>query len=262
MMIKKILFGAMGLIGLGVCSVGWSDYRLNDPYPEAKTSFYSERLLKLLEHWPPPTLLLHDARPVYVRAIKTPGFSDMVGVVKHFTVKAPLSKVVELTEKFDAYPKIWDDIVSVQVDSRDKNRTVTSWVRKAPAFFLPRIKFRTLYISDKSHPDRVVYFQRFLDGNAMKSSDGLVVMEKVTDQTTRISVITFFNPDAGAFRGLVEGKIWKKSVENAFKDDIAFAARLEHPDWSLDQVTEAAEKALDAHPIDEVEYTDLIHFEP
>ena len=224
-----------------------------------KVTYYSQRILRFLDHWPPPTLSLRDSRPVLIRAIRTPGEPGIIGVVKHFEVKFPLARVAELTERFEDYPKIWEDVVSVTVRSREGNQTVTDWVRRAPAFFLPRIRFRMLYTTDKMKPGRVVYRQQLIEGNSVSASDALVVLEGIGENETRISVLDFFSPDMGPFRPLIEGKIWKKSMENSFKDDIAFRARLEHPDWSLDQIGHEADRELDLHPIEEVQYTDLIH---
>ena len=74
---------------------------------------------------------------------------------------------------------------------------------------------------DRSHPGRVISRQQLIDGNSLNSSDGLVVLEK-RDNVTRLSIVTFFDPDAGPFRPLVDGVIWKRNMENSFKDDTAF----------------------------------------
>lgn len=236
-------------------------YALGEVDPKCKTGFYTPKILKFLDHWPPPTLKIADKRPVLVRAIKTPSQPDVIGVIKHFSVKFPLDKVVEVSEKFEEYPKIWEDVESVQVESRDRNRTVTSWVRKSPAFFLGKIRYRLQYVTDKSVKGRVVFRQQLIDGNSVDSTDALVILEKMGAAETRITVLNFFNPNAGPFRSLVEGTIWQKSLENNFKDDIAFRARLEHPDWDLDQITKEAERLLDQFPIEKVEYTDLVQLD-
>jgi uncharacterized membrane protein len=233
-------------------------YRLDEVAPNARASYYSTRILKVLDHWPPPTASLQDARPVVIRAIKTPGHPEIVGIIKHFEVMFPIEKVVELTEKFEDYPRVWKDVLSVQVTRRDHNRVETEWVRRAPAFFLSKIRFRLLYTWDKTQQGRVIYREQLIDGNSVHATDALVVLEKHGTDSTRISVLDFFDPDAGPFRGLVEGKIWKASVENSFKDDIAFRARLEHPDWSVGQISDEADRMLDRYPVGDIEYTDLI----
>jgi uncharacterized membrane protein len=233
-------------------------YSIDELDPSAKESYFTSRLANVLHAWPPPTATLHDERPVYLRAIVTPGEPNTIGMIKHLVVHAPLERVIELCERFEDYPKIWEDVVGVKVLSRDRNRLVTEWERKRPAFFLPKIRYKILYVIDHSRPDRAVYRQQLIEGNSVRSTDALIVYEKLGKNETRISVLNFFEPDLGAFRGIVEGKIRRKSMESAFKDDIAFRARLEHPRWTPSRITEEAERELDRHPIREIQTTELL----
>lgn len=235
-------------------------FRLNEMAPGVKKSYYSQSILKFLEHWPPPTLALTDERPVIIRAIKTPDRPNYMGMVKHSEINVSLKKVEAITERFEDYSKIWDDILSGKVISFDRNRSVTEWVRKAPAFFLPKVHYRMLYTSDKSFPGRIVYRQQLIDGNMLNFSDSIVVLEKLAEDRTRVTVLNFFDTDFGLLRRVAESKIWKTMLQNGFKDDIAFRAKLEHPDWDVDQITKEANKALDRFPIDEVQYTELLSF--
>lgn len=236
------------------------NFSIYENSPLTKTNYYTSRVLKFVQNWPPATLDLHDDRPVYIRGIKTPDNSDIVGMVKHFTVKASFDSVINFTENFTEYPKIWEDVQSVKIQSQDHNRIVTEWVRKAPAFFLSKIRYTLLYTSDKTLPGRVVYRQQLVESNSIKANDAIVVMEKMTEETTRVSVVTFFEAEFGPFRSLIESKIWRKSLESSFKDDIAFMSKLEHPDWTLDQISDAADLALKKNPLEQLEYTDLLKF--
>lgn len=239
-------------------------YALSELNPAAKPSFYSQRILKFLDAWPPPTLTLRDTdRDIYTRAIKTPEHPKIIGLVKHFNIQAPMESVAAATEHFEDYPKIWEGCLGVQVLSRDRNRVVTDWTRKRPAFFMPKLHYRLLYVIDRSRTDRIVYRQQLMDSkdsNALNTSDGLVVLEKRGEKRTRLSIVNFFDPDAGPFRGLVEGVIWRKTVQNSFKDDVAFRAHVEHPDWDLDRITDESDHAWDKTPIDPILYTDLLKF--
>lgn len=226
-------------------------------------TYFGSRLPQLLDQWPPRTLALPDGgRTAILRAIKTPDNEDMIGLVKHFELHAPLQRVVELSERYEDYPQMWEEVLQVRVESRDleHRQVVTDWTRKAPAFVLPKIKYRMLTVVEQRTPERVVYRHQLLEGNLVHSSDALVVLESLGPKGTRVSIINFFNPVVGPFRALAEGKLWRKSLENAFKDDIAFRARAEHPEWDLERISEESRKAVARHPVDEIEYTDLIRF--
>ena len=182
-------------------------YKLEDQDPLAKPSYYGSKLPGILKHWPPATLSLAKPGGELVLAIKTPGKKDLIGMVKHFEVEAPLAKVIEVNEKFEEYPKIWEDVLAVKVQSRDRNRVVTEWIRKAPTFFLSKIRFRMSTVTDRSVPGRVVYRHQLIDGNMVHSSDSLVVFERAGDQRTRVTVLNFFDPEVGPLRAFAEGKI-------------------------------------------------------
>jgi hypothetical protein len=261
---NKLVIGftstALALIAL-VASAASTLYSIDTVDPTGKKSIYTSQLPKLLGHWPLEVHSIKDPRPAFIRAIKTTGKPYFIGMVKYVTIQAPLSRVAEVCEKVEDYPKIWEDVLEVSVESRDQNKAVTVWTRKAPTFFMPKIHYRVIVTTDKSTPDRIVYKQQLLDGNSMNTSDALVVLEKIKPELTRVTVVNFFDADFGPFKGLIEGVIWKKSMENGFKDDIALRAHVEHPDWTLDQVTKESEQTLDRFPIKDVEYTDSIHFE-
>lgn len=260
-MLSSLSLGCL-IFCVSTLAAAQQNYSLDDLDPTATKSMYSLSILKFLDHWPPPTLALKTFGPqtgdMILRAIKTPGHPHTIGLVKHSIVKVPFEKVTALMEDYPDYYKMWENVVSASILSKDGNRWITAWTRRRPAFFMPEIHYKMEVVIDKSVPGRAVYRQQFISGDSLYFSDGLVIVEKLGDQLTRISVLDFFNANFGPFRGLIEGVIWHRSLENAFKDDVAFRLKLEHPDWSVDKITNASEKMLDRHPVDPVQYTDLI----
>jgi len=227
-----------------------------------KESYYSTRILKFLNSTPPTSRPIsteknQDEGPVFIRAIETPDHPHTIGMVKQSEVHASIAQIIAVTEKFEDYPKIWKDVLNTKVIASEDHKTIVAFTRKRPAFFLPEIKFQTLYTSDKSNPNKIVYHQQLINGNMVKFSDSIVIIEKITDDRSKIIVYNFFDPDLGLVNLVAESKIWKQSLEAGFKDDVAFAARLEHPDWNIDQITDESEKQLDLHPIKNVEYLKL-----
>src|SRR5665213_1099753 len=75
-------------------------YPLEDQAAIVKPSYYSSRILRFLSPWPPASLSLHDQRPILVKAIRTPGRPDYIGMLKHYEVHAPLDVVERVTEDF------------------------------------------------------------------------------------------------------------------------------------------------------------------
>jgi hypothetical protein len=231
-------------------------------FPEIKPSFYSARIMKFMENWPPPTLSLSDnGKGEIIRAIKTPQDSDTIGMVKHFELAYAFEKVIQVLEDYPGNTNIWSDIQEVSVLGREGNVLWVRWTRSRPAFFLPKVQYEMLITIDRSTPKRVVYHNQLISGNLTDSSDSLVIIEDLVSNRTRISVLNFFTPAMGAFRALVESKIWKKSMRNGYEDDLALRLRLEHPDWNVEKIHDQAEEIADHFSWDTVEYTDALRFE-
>jgi hypothetical protein len=88
----------------------------------------------------------------------------------------------------------------------------------------------------------------------VKSSDSLVVLEKIKENETRITVFNFFDPDLGILHSVAEGKIWNQAMEEGYRDELNFRAKVEHPDWDLEQIEKETAKMMDQHPLKKVEY--------
>ena len=246
----------IGTVTAGPARAG--DFGIGDPSELVKLGYYTSRLAAMLAHWPLPTQARLADHAEVVIGIRTPAESDIIGMVKHSVIDAPLARVAAVSERVEDYPAIWENVVAVKRVSTDRNRLVTEWARKAPAFFLPRIRYRTLTTIDRQTPGRIVYRHQFVEGNLIRSSDFLVVYESLPKDRTRVTVLGFFEPEMGVFRSLAEGKVWRQSLENGFKDDVAFRLRVEHPEWGVDRLTNEAERALENAPLEPLEYTEAI----
>jgi hypothetical protein len=228
----------------------------------AHASEYAQALAGFLKNWPPPEFQAaaakwDDDRGFHIAAVRTPQRPQMIGMIKRYTVRAPLADAVALSENVAEFPKLWREVESVKVVSREGDAVVVDWVRKAPAFFLPKIRYRTRSTAYRETPGRVAFLNELLSGNYVKSSDSLVVYESIGPGETRVSVIDLFEPSLGAFQGVVGGKIRKKSFQTALKDDVSFRDRLEHPDWSASRLAKEADSEFDKRPQEAVPNVDL-----
>lgn len=228
---------------------------IEEPTAAAKPAYYSKRIwnhlpfLDRLERDPPAKATGAPGGSEWLVMIHTRGHPDLIGMAKGFMVRAPLERVLDIVEDYPGYSRIWSDVIRVQVISRNRGRVVTQWERKAPAFFLPHVRYRMLTTRERPKPGRVIYHHQLVDGNLVDSSDALVAYDASGPELTRVSVLNFFTPEVGPFRAIAGGKIWRQSIENAFKEDIAFRARIEHPDWTTQRLAEEADRELAGHPL-------------
>jgi hypothetical protein len=230
--------------------------------PAAIESYYTPRIMNFLKVWPSPYGKEYDAGPVFLRAIKTPGRPRYVGMLKHYVVGASLQQVVDFTDRIEDATRVWGDIISVTVLERGENRALVEWVRPRPTFFMPDIRYKMLYTWDKSVPGRVVYRHQLVSGNALFYQDDLVVLEETGPSRTRLTILNFFEPDMGPFGGLVTPVLWSSSMQSSYRDDVAFLSHWAHPTWTVKQLREEADRALDMFPVTPIRYLEGFSLDP
>ncbi len=252
--IDRLRFGLLLVLMALPLDRSWSQdgttlYKIEDIDPKATPSFFTPQLLRFLHFsdWPNTP----------IEAIRTPDHPHTIGMLKKTVIPVPLAAVVTLTEQFEAYPKIWEDLLESKILSRDRNRTYVEITRKRPTFFMPKINFQMVYVSDKSQAGHVVYRQQLIKGNQVKTSDSLVILDQVSDTQTSIKVVNFFDPDLGLLNSIAPSKIWSESLKAGISDDQAFRLKLEHPDWSVEQISEEAKKSTKNFRADQIPSVNL-----
>lgn len=212
---------------------------------------YTGALVKMLKEWPPAGMIYssHDENPVVLQCYSTADRPDMVGVRQAMMVNTPLEAVAAVLDDFDHYPELFPDLKGVQVLSRDRNRLVTAWEERIPIPFVPNVKYRMAYLIDSSIAGRRVYRYQFLQGNYLKSDDGIIVLEKAEDGKTRYTEFDFFESDSGLAKTFAPDRIWRDSIEGIYKSDVAVKLRAEHPDWKYDRIRDETEKVLEKYPV-------------
>jgi hypothetical protein len=230
-------------------------YPIQDPIPLAKESIYSKKIYKVLKDWPPSYIPkgFDQAHPIWIRAVRTKGNSDYIGVVKKVFIPVALEKVAALMESFEKYKEIFPEVVEVKITERQANYVYTHWERESPAFFVPNIKYDQVYAIDNRSPDRKIYRYQLISGNSVNFSDGLVVLERVQEGTI-LTAWDFFEGNFGLAKTFAEGHIWKRVMQGTVRADLSFIAKAEHPSWTLKQIEEASKKLMEDQSLDSVPF--------
>ena len=247
------------------------EHSIDENIPEGIESFFSRKLSRALKTWPPGNIEKNweSKRPVWIRGIKTEGNSTYVGTETQMLIQANLRRVSSLIEDFESYPTFFHNIKAVRITAREGNKITTFWERYAPIFFLPNIKYEQVYIIDNKKTDnnekdnnekdnnekRVTIRYQLKSADSIKFADGLLVLE-AEGETTRLTAFDFFSAKWGILGGIAPSKIWRESVENGFKDDIALKTHSEHPDWNRDQIFKECDRIFDLFPVDPIQYVD------
>lgn len=206
----------------------------------------------LVAHWPPRDLsrqIASEDRPVRIRTWTTPGNDLYMGIEQTLTIGASLEKVEAVLDDFGRYQEIFPDYKDVHVVSRQGDRVRVSWEQKVPLFFVPNVRYETVYEMDKSLPDRRVYRYQLWKQGQLRYSDGLIVLERRIKigkpESTFYFELDFFDADWGPAKMLGRDKLWRKTVDGLFLSDVAVKLKAENPKWSDERIRDESSRELD-----------------
>jgi len=235
-------------------------YSIDIKLPDVIESRYSDQLYKVLKHRPLsriPAVTLDN--PYWYRAIRTPGETDYIGMVRRMYVDASAEKVASVFEDFENYNKLFDGLIKVNVTETDGNKFTTSWTREPPIFLAANIHYRMIYLIDKTDPSRLVLRYQLKDSNTLKTTDGVIVIES-QERGTWVTIFDFFDVNWGVAKTLAPNRIWGDSIMGGLISDLSVKMRVEHQDWTYKRVrSEAAQLAKKS--LDPVIYLEQFNFE-
>jgi hypothetical protein len=214
---------------------------------------YTAIIDQVVAAWPPKTRLNpppedHD-HPLRLRCYRTVGEDFYVGVGQWMTIHAPFSEVAKVLDDFEHYAELFPDLERVKVLSREGDKVQTFWEGHVPVFFIPNVKYRMEYKIAMPQPDRKVYSYTLLDGNKIRHSDGVIVIETAPGGGTLYTELDFVDADWGILKTLSPGRIWEDSVGGIFASDEAILLKAEHADWNYEKIRKTSQERLKAYPI-------------
>lgn len=222
----------------------------------AKDSVYTPKIIELIQNWPPVGLPSPDdtSGPLWLEAIRTEGNSSYIGLRKRMYIHAPMAQVSRIVEDFASYPTIHPEVEEVHVIEHESNLWVIDWIRDRPAFFLPKIIYEQIYISQESE-GRKFYRYQLKSGNAINYADGVIVLEPAPEGIYLTSY-DFFEGNFGIAKLFAKSKIWRDSLMGYARADYALKIKAENPDWSLKQIQTQVKALMDHFPF----HPDQVHY--
>lgn len=202
---------------------------------------YTTYLTRVLARWKSP--MPSDAE-TSLECLSTPGVASYVGLHHHVTIQAPLAAIDRILGDIDHYRDLIPDTIDVRVlpESRHGDTFVASWTQRPPVFFLPDVTYELANRVDRSRPGRIVYRYKLRRGDRLLASDGMLILEASSANTTRFEEFDFFQADWGP---LPIGLVWRESVRGAYGTDIAIQLKAEHPEWSYSRLKAEGRRMLD-----------------
>ena len=130
-----------------------------DSVMEGPQSIYTPLMVELVKAWPPRDIdySAKDESPVRIHRLDTPGQRFYIGAEQVMFIKAPLARTEQVIDDIDHFKDLIPDFKDVHVTARDSNKFYVFWEHIIPVFFLPNVKYETVYLTDKSSPTRKIY---------------------------------------------------------------------------------------------------------
>lgn len=183
--------------------------------------------------------------PVSVTCLETSGQRFYIGVVQNMRVKAPLTTVQAVVSNFASYADLFPGYAAIRETSRSGTRVMTYWEQRIPVFFIPNVKYEVIYDLGFDDPNVKTYRYQLNKKGDIRESEGLIVLEKISDTETRYIEIDFFDADWGILTTFAPGRIWTDSVDSLYLSDLSFLLKAEHPDWGNKRCRDEADKMVD-----------------
>lgn len=196
--------------------------------------------------------------PLQLECYETPQKKFAPGVSQKMIVKAPFAKVAEVIDDFESYSKMFIDLDSIKIISKDQNKLRISWEQNVPLPLVPDVEFDTWYILDSSFKDRKIYRYQLAKSDDIIYQDGFIMIEKASENETRYIEYDFWDAHWGAATTFAPGRIWTDSIEGIFLSDVLIKLRAERAkdftaedgkfEWK--KMKKAAKALLDAFPVE------------
>jgi hypothetical protein len=214
---------------------GWTG--VHSPYTDFVTTFAAQ--------WPHQAKDFTAITPALkLRCFSNPDAKYYIGLEQTMVVNAPLETVAATIDDMPAYTQLFPDLEKVEIRGAVKDQILTFWEQHVPVFFVPNIKYEMIYTVRSTSTTKVYRYQLHEEGQ-IRTSDGVIALQKLTPTTTLYVEYDFTDADWGAVETFAPGRIWKDSVKGIAITDIAIKVKSEQPDLAPKAAQEEAKAYAD-----------------
>lgn len=248
--VRHLLVGILAVSPLSWGAPAESFYPL-DTKLEGGTNEYAEQLLKVVRKWPEGRAFCKwENEPLKIHMVKMPDEDRpyAMGFKKCMGISAPFAAVTSVIEDFEHYQELFPGDKEVKVAGKDKNKTTMAWERKIPVFFVPNEKYQMNHLAVAVGPGIKMYRAQLKQGDRLKRSDALVVVESKGPNFTLYTDYEFYEADysVGLFgiKAVGVDEAWRESLVGSYLSLLALRMKAEHPKMTYEQITKSSEEAF------------------
>lgn len=232
------------------------DYPI-DAKLEGPTSPFTDVVIELTKSWPKGReFCRYETQPLQIQMVKIPTADRnyYVGFKKCMEIRAPLSAVARVIEDVEHYEQLFPGDKRVRILAKDRNKTTLAWERVIPVFFVPNEKYQLDYLSAAVGPGVKMYRTQLKQGDRLRFSDALVVIEAKGPNLTLYSDYEFYEADYGiglfGINAVGSKEIWKESLRGSYLSLLSIRFKSENQDWDYKRIEKASEAALQGVDVD------------
>jgi hypothetical protein len=174
----------------------------------------------------------------------TPKNSLYIGVEQRVRIHASIQTVSSVVTGFDQYDQLFPGYSKISLVSKTENKSTVYFEQHVPIIFVPNVKYEMLYTELKPTPDRDIFWYVLKSPGTLKSSDGLIILNKVSDAETDYTEYDFFDAEWGLAKVEGNDKLWKDAVEGIYLSDFAMKLKSEKPEISSKEALKTAKHEM------------------
>ncbi len=239
------ILGLAGAEGPAHPSVSVADLPIDTPLGGV-SSPYTAKLPGLVEHHFPPPSGSESAPDLRLFRVNTIGSKFYIGTAVQMSVSASIGQISTVLGAIEQYKNMYSGFVDIRVVDRAQNTYSVFWEKKAPVFFVPNVQYTTAYVVVNLSATRRIYRYQLKSSNRVTQSDGLLVLDQLTDTKTLVRAYDFYNADWGVATTLAPGRIWNDALSGQVESMLSLKFNAESPSDGYAKNRERVLRALES----------------
>lgn len=220
---------------------------------EIKDSKYTQTVIDIINRWKEikPSKCVNEKNHIKIDAHTLTEDEYYMAFLQKSCFHAPINTVAKILKSFDKYAELFPDLKYVKIIDQKANNYLTSWKVRVPVFFLPNFEYQMRYLIEDTDITKIFRYH-LVGGETMVQSDGVIILEKISEKETIYAEYDFYLAEWGAMKTISPGRIWKDSLKGLYHSDLALKMKSENSDWDYEKSKEESEDELDEYPAEEI----------
>ncbi|MBC7396577.1 MAG: hypothetical protein H7333_03965 [Bdellovibrionales bacterium] len=188
----------------------------------------------------------HDSS---ILCLSTASDPNLIGLFHEIRIKVPVKTLIAVFEDYEHYPEIFESLRKAKVTKKEASTVWIDFESAVPFFLAPNSKYSMIYrtlavFAELKSSAYKVYSFTLDQSKDLKSLDGVSIIKQIDSDTSLYQEVDFLDANWGAAKFFAPGAIWKDSVEELVRTDLAMKIRAEEPELPSKKLIKKANAEL------------------